>query len=235
MRLEQERKDRKKQKEKEKKERLKAEGKFLTPKQRADRQRAQGMLDALRAQGVEVPEVGGEKKTRLGTRIRKKNQLQTQQSTDDETKTNDESGPEATATESAESKQIIKEDAVAERIKDAWDEDSGDEEESKDTGSSNEASAEDALGSGEKKDKKSLAHNKHAKNGTAEDSVSDDEENSEDDSGGSSEDSDSDVENEHKTDAERKRDKAYARIHVSHLEELIKYYSSFFSKLIVLA
>jgi len=75
-RLEAERKEKKKQKEKERKERLKAEGKLLTPKQKADRARAQAMLEAL---GVsQIPP--GEKKVRPGTRIRpnKKNQQQQQ-------------------------------------------------------------------------------------------------------------------------------------------------------------
>ena len=57
IRLEQERIDRekrelKKQREREKKERLKAEGKFLTPQQRAKQIRAQKSLEALRAQGI---------------------------------------------------------------------------------------------------------------------------------------------------------------------------------------
>ncbi|XP_001949877.1 eukaryotic translation initiation factor 5B [Acyrthosiphon pisum] len=50
LKLEQEKKDKKKQKEKEKKERLKAEGKFLTPKQKADRARAQLLLESYKAQ-----------------------------------------------------------------------------------------------------------------------------------------------------------------------------------------
>jgi translation initiation factor 5B len=77
-RLEQERKERKKKREKERKERLKAEGKLLTPKQRADRARAQAMLEAL---GV-APPPAGEKKFRPGTRIRpSKNKQQQQQAT----------------------------------------------------------------------------------------------------------------------------------------------------------
>ncbi|XP_026820087.1 eukaryotic translation initiation factor 5B [Rhopalosiphum maidis] len=50
IKLEQEKKEKKKQKEKEKKERLKAEGKFLTPKQKADRARAQLLLETYKAQ-----------------------------------------------------------------------------------------------------------------------------------------------------------------------------------------
>ncbi|KAI1296499.1 Eukaryotic translation initiation factor 5B [Halotydeus destructor] len=54
LRLEKERKDKKKQKEKERIERLKKEGKFLTPKQKADRQRALEMVEMLKAQGIVV-------------------------------------------------------------------------------------------------------------------------------------------------------------------------------------
>lgn len=50
LKLEQEKREKKKQKEKEKKERLKAEGKFLTPKQKADRARAQLLLETFKAQ-----------------------------------------------------------------------------------------------------------------------------------------------------------------------------------------
>lgn len=65
LRLEQERKEKKKLKEKQRKERLKAEGKFLTTKQKQDRARAQAMIEALKAQGLELPDVG-EKKPRPG-------------------------------------------------------------------------------------------------------------------------------------------------------------------------
>lgn len=66
LRLEQERKEKKKLKEKQRKERLKAEGKLLTTKQKQDRARAQAMIEALKAQGFDLPEVG-EKKPRPGT------------------------------------------------------------------------------------------------------------------------------------------------------------------------
>merc|ERR1711928_43438 len=84
IRLEQERIDRekrelKKQREREKKERLKAEGKFLTPQQRAKQIRAQKSLEALRAQGIEVPVKGEVRAPRPGTRIRpNKNKEQTE-------------------------------------------------------------------------------------------------------------------------------------------------------------
>lgn len=74
-RKEQERKEKKKQKEKERKERLKAEGKLLTPKQKADRARAQAMLESLGVASIPA----GEKKVRPGTRIRPNKKSQQQQ------------------------------------------------------------------------------------------------------------------------------------------------------------
>lgn len=50
--MEQEKKEKKKQKEKERKERLKAEGKLLTAKQKADRARAQALIDSLKVSYV---------------------------------------------------------------------------------------------------------------------------------------------------------------------------------------
>lgn len=69
LRLEQERKEKKKQKEKERKERLKAEGKLLSAKQKADRARAQAMIESLKAQGLSLPNVG-ERRPRPGTRVK---------------------------------------------------------------------------------------------------------------------------------------------------------------------
>merc|ERR1712096_539225 len=61
-----------KQKEEEerlKKAELKAAGKLLTPAQKQAKLRAEAMLEAMRAQGVDVPAVG-EKRPRPGTRKR---------------------------------------------------------------------------------------------------------------------------------------------------------------------
>lgn len=69
LRLEKERKEKKKQKEKERKERMKAEGRLLTAKQKQDKARAQELINSLKAQGLELPEPG-EKKLRPGTRVK---------------------------------------------------------------------------------------------------------------------------------------------------------------------
>lgn len=55
LRLEQERKDKKKQKEKERKDRLKKEGKLLTPAQKEQKRKAEAMLEAMKQQGIIVP------------------------------------------------------------------------------------------------------------------------------------------------------------------------------------
>ncbi|KAK1129272.1 hypothetical protein K0M31_020400 [Melipona bicolor] len=91
LRLEQERKERKKLKEKQRKERLKAEGKLLTTKQKQDRARAQAMINALKAQGLDVPGVGEKKPPRPGTRVRPgkvKQQISVDEKDDEKTEEN---------------------------------------------------------------------------------------------------------------------------------------------------
>merc|ERR1712051_739336 len=63
----------KKEREKQKKEQLKAEGKWLTPAQKAAKARADAALEAMRAQGAEVPVVG-EKKLTMKERAKLKKQ-----------------------------------------------------------------------------------------------------------------------------------------------------------------
>ena len=53
-RREEEKRAQKKEREKQKKEQLKAEGKWLTPAQKAAKARADAALEAMRAQGAEV-------------------------------------------------------------------------------------------------------------------------------------------------------------------------------------
>uniref|UniRef100_A0A1L8DRV3 Eukaryotic translation initiation factor 5B n=2 Tax=Nyssomyia neivai TaxID=330878 RepID=A0A1L8DRV3_9DIPT len=163
-----ERKEKKKQKEKERKERLKAEGKLLTMKQKQEKARAQAMLEALKAQGVEVPEAG-KKAPRLGTRVRTKKK---DQAVDEEKK---ESSPEEEKPEVVEEKKTP-EDAV----KDAWD------------ATSSEDESEEVKGDDE------------AQEAQSEESESPEESESESES---EEDPD-----DHRTDAEKKREKARARI-----------------------
>ncbi|XP_066257303.1 eukaryotic translation initiation factor 5B [Euwallacea similis] len=130
LRLEQEKKEKKKQKEKERKERLKAEGKLLTAKQKADRARAQALIDSLKAQGVALPDVG-EKKPRPGTRIKPNKQKKEQ--TPEKVKKEEEIRPgeseqEALAQEAKPSEtEPPKEDDEEDNVKDAWDASSDEE------------------------------------------------------------------------------------------------------------
>ena len=62
----------KKERERLKKEQLRKEGKLLTKTQKEAQARAQAMLQAMREQGMEVPEAGVKKGPRPGTRIRNK-------------------------------------------------------------------------------------------------------------------------------------------------------------------
>ncbi|XP_073840916.1 eukaryotic translation initiation factor 5B [Musca autumnalis] len=124
IRLEAERKERKKQKEQERKARLKAEGKLLTKKQKEDRARAQAMLEALKAQGLEIPDPNEKRPTRPGTRIRpnkKKGPNANQQQ--DETKT-EETAPAPVVQEPVEKKEVVK---------DSWDASDSEEEQNDDT------------------------------------------------------------------------------------------------------
>ncbi|XP_017763309.1 PREDICTED: eukaryotic translation initiation factor 5B [Eufriesea mexicana] len=132
LRLEQERKERKKLKEKQRKERLKAEGKLLTTKQKQDRARAQAMLNALKAQGLDLPGVG-EKKPRPGTRIRP-NKVKQQTSVDEKDNEKvEESVPEADRVEVEIIDQQVKEfEEKKDDVKDSWDAESSEDEQDED-------------------------------------------------------------------------------------------------------
>uniref|UniRef100_T1PH61 Eukaryotic translation initiation factor 5B n=1 Tax=Musca domestica TaxID=7370 RepID=T1PH61_MUSDO len=165
IRLEAERKERKKQKEQERKARLKAEGKLLTKKQKEDRARAQAMLEALKAQGLEIPDPNERRPARPGTRIRPKkkgpnanNQQQNDTKTEETTTT-------PVVQEPVEKKEVVKE---------SWDASDSEEEQNDDT----------SQATTNNDDKTS---NDNAQEGGEGDSDEDD-----DDSAGSDEDDDSD-------------------------------------------
>ncbi|KAK6619541.1 hypothetical protein RUM43_012298 [Polyplax serrata] len=198
LRLEKEKKEKKKQKEKERKERLKAEGKLLTAKQKADKMRAQEMINALRAQGLELPDPG-EKKARPGTRIKpsKTKSLVSQNSTED-VKESDSTAvptPEQVQVEIVDTKVEAKEETDESDVKDTWDADSSDEE---DTSEKVET-------------KPSQTQKQQFKEKESEESETEEEEDDEDEEE-SSEEEESESEDEHKTDAEKKRERALLRI-----------------------
>ncbi|XP_058465777.1 eukaryotic translation initiation factor 5B isoform X2 [Malaya genurostris] len=191
LRLEQEKKERKKLKEKERKERLKAEGKLLTAKQKQDRMRAQAMLDALKAQGVEIPEAGVEKKVRYGTRIRPKKKDDA--SKEEESKEQSPTVEEQQAMDSEKAEEKVKVDEV----KDSWD--ASDSEEEQDEPEKEEVAP--------KKKSESSTKPKH------EDSDEDDEDDeSDDDDSEDASESDSDSEEDTRPESEKMRQRALERI-----------------------
>lgn len=201
LRLEQERKDKKKQKEKERKERLKAEGKLLTAKQKADRARAQALIDSLKAQGVELPDVG-EKKPRLGTRVKpskpKKDALQ--QETKEETP-NEEQHEEPKEKLEKEEPKVEEPKEEEEDVKDAWDASSS-EDESEEVSAAKNAEA------------KSQPAKSAAKAEQEKDDESDDSSSEEETESGSESDSDDEDEEEEdtKNTAAKSRERAEERI-----------------------
>ncbi|XP_058830857.1 eukaryotic translation initiation factor 5B [Topomyia yanbarensis] len=191
LRLEQEKKDRKKLKEKERKERLKAEGKLLTAKQKQDRMRAQAMLDALKAQGVEIPEAGVEKKVRLGTRIRPKKK-------DDAAK----EGESKEQSPTVEEQQKIEAEKAEEKVKidevkDSWDASDSEEE-------LEEPETEAPV---PKKKPGAASKSKHEESDEEED-----EDDSEDEDSEEATESDSDSEEDTRPEAEKMRQRALERI-----------------------
>ncbi|GIX79732.1 eukaryotic translation initiation factor 5B [Caerostris extrusa] len=133
LRIEQEKKEKKKQKEKEKRERLRAEGKLLTKSQKQNRARMEATLAALKAQGIEVPQIGEKKEPRPRLGDRKKMTKKKSLSQDVPTEV-----PETEDSASKESSPQIEEkvpeppslpvEEEEDDVKDAWDETSDEEE-----------------------------------------------------------------------------------------------------------
>ena len=198
-RLEQEKKDRKKQKEKERKERLKAEGKLLTAKQKLDKARAEAMIQSLRAQGAAVPDVS-ETRVRLGTRVRPSKQKKDEEiAQDHQFKIDVEKDLQATAEEKVDNLDPIEEPIEkaeleqTEEIKDAWDVSS--------EGEDNEENSPEADNISESTARKQVS--------VVEESESEDSKYEE--SSVESED-DSSAESDHRTEAEKIRERAELRI-----------------------
>ncbi|XP_063375223.1 eukaryotic translation initiation factor 5B [Cydia amplana] len=190
IRLEKERKERKKQKEKDRKERLKAEGKLLTPKQKAEKARAQAMLESLKAQGIEVG--GSEKKPpRPGTRV-KPTKLKSQMSQDTPTP-QEEKKVELEIVDKKEEPKKQEKKEEEEGIKDSWDAESSEEEPEP------EPQPEAA--------KPAPAKEKTPAKKVEEDSFSEEEDSSDEDSS-----SEEDSDDEGMTDAQKKRELILKRL-----------------------
>ncbi|XP_072941559.1 eukaryotic translation initiation factor 5B [Epargyreus clarus] len=198
IRLEKERKERKKQKEKERKERLKAEGKLLTPKQKAEKARAQALLESLKAQGIDIG--SAEKKPpRPGTRI-KPTKLKTQMSQEAPPTPSEEKKVELQVVDKKEvqKKPEEKKESDNESVKDAWDAESSEDEV--------EPVKEEPTPPPEEVKKSTPAEEK-AKEKDEEDS-SEEEDGSSDEDSSSEEDSD----DEEMTDAQKKREVILKRL-----------------------
>lgn len=105
---------------------------LLTEKEKLAKQRAKLTLEAWKAQGVEVPETGVEKKQRPGTRVRPKKQIQSQSSLEEVTTPVAESIGAVNLIEGEESKNAEQEETEgdeSEKVKEAWDEESDHDEE----------------------------------------------------------------------------------------------------------
>ncbi|CAD7003298.1 unnamed protein product [Ceratitis capitata] len=205
IRLEAERKEKKKQKEAERKARLKAEGKLLTKKQKEERARAQAMLEALKAQGLEIPDPTEKRPTRLGTRIRpkKKGPASKEEQAEADAKAAEEAAAAAKAQQEAAEKQEI--------VKDSWDASDSEEEANGDDDTSQ------ATTTTTNNDEKSNSGGEVATIGSAANAEesSDEESEDDDDSEDESEGSDSESEKEeaiNANDAEARRLRAEARI-----------------------
>uniref|UniRef100_A0A2M4BA80 Eukaryotic translation initiation factor 5B n=1 Tax=Anopheles marajoara TaxID=58244 RepID=A0A2M4BA80_9DIPT len=211
LRLEQERKEQKKQREKERRDRLKAEGRLLTAKQKQDRARAQAMLEALKAQGVEIPEATTEKRVRPGTRIRpKKNQEKESES------------KEASPGDGEEKEPEVKEEEVpkVKEVKESWDASDSEEEEPAKEEERPPAPAEGSSKGSEAKQKqkqKSVEEDDEDDNegddDGDDDSEDDDDDDDDDDSDSDEDDSDSSSEaGNRRKEAEKMRQRALDRI-----------------------
>lgn len=204
-RLEQEKKDRKKLKEKERKERLKAEGKLLTQKQKLDKARADAMIESLKAQGVAVPGVG-EKRVRPGTRVRPSKQKKEEEPAAEtpavaEVKTPaDEAKVEAVEEVTETEPEPEPEPEPVEEIKDEWDASSGEEEN------------EDSPPVSENKDSEPAKKAPAKKQESVEEESESEESESEEESSDESEDDSSSEESDHRTEAEKMRERAELRI-----------------------
>merc|ERR1712013_127214 len=195
---EEERKAAKKEREKQKKAELKAAGKLLTPAQKQAKQRAEAMLEAMRAQGVDVPAIG-EKRPRPGTRKRpNKNKQAGKEMTPEESSAKD-STPEVEEVKEPPKEEV--KEGVKEEVADSWDA----EEDVKDSwDAESEEEAEKAPLKVEERVEEPEKADDEEEESESEEDESDEE--SEEESSSEEEDEEDD------TPAESKRERAIARI-----------------------
>lgn len=224
-RKETERKEREKQKKKDKIARQKAEGTFLTEKQKQDRARAMAQLEALKQQGVHIPtkaEIAPEKaaepqKKKIvyvdKKKLAKKQQQQQQSESHEPSPVAEEVATEPPSKESTpveEAKPVV-EVAPPEEPKDAWDAESEEEEEKEEEKKVDVAVKAPAT----KKEAKKKVEEESDEESDDDESDDDDDESSsesESDSDSDSDSDDSDSSDDGLTEKERARQKAQARI-----------------------
>ncbi|XP_043249774.1 eukaryotic translation initiation factor 5B [Colletes gigas] len=214
LRLEQERKEKKKLKEKQRKERLKAEGKLLTTKQKQDRARAQAMLNALKAQGLDLPDVA-DKKHRPGTRIRS-NKVKQQVSVDE--KDDGKMDESITDTDKVEVEIVDQQSKETEEtlddVKDSWDAESSEDEPEEDKSDEVPKTPKKVKGTNLSSDKRKEAQNKISRKEFSE-SESESDSGSESDTEESGDDSGLE---DKVSDAARKKERARERIQLRRIE-----------------
>merc|ERR1712142_642085 len=236
-RKEAERKEREKQKKKDKIARQKAEGTFLTEKQKQDRARAMAQLEALKQQGVHIttkaeiaPEKAAEPQKKKIVYVDKKKLAKKQQQQAQQQNESHESTPvaedvvseavskEATPTE-AEPTPVV-EVAPPEEPKDAWDAESEEEEEEevKEEPKKVEVQVKEAPAAKKDAKKKAVEESDDDSDEDESDDEDDDDDDDESSSESSSEDDsdsdsdDSDSSDDGMTEKERARQKAQDRI-----------------------
>merc|ERR1711962_596722 len=206
---EEEKRAAKKEREKQKKDQLKAEGKWLTPAQKAAKARADAALEAMRAQGAEVP-VAGEKKLTMKERAKLKKQNKSRHA--EQAAASKETTPEKVVEEMVEvvkveeSKEPEKAAEEEEDVLDNWmDADDSDKEE------------EAKKNQSEKKEKASpegeqVGGDEDSEEEESEDEEEEEESESEEESSSEEEEEEDLEETDGKTLAEIKRERAIARI-----------------------
>ncbi|KAL1115953.1 hypothetical protein AAG570_005448 [Ranatra chinensis] len=213
LRLEQERKDRKKAKEKEKKERLKAEGKLLSSKQKVDRARVEVMIEAMKAKyaNVVAPPTAGQPpaKHKPFTKLKKR---KPQEATETNQARSDVVQVEIVDAKAEDGKPALEDEAEDVAVKDTWDAESseGEEEEKPAIDSAAKTSVDRT-----KPSPSAVSPPAGGKTGTKHSGDGSDSEDSESGSEGSDSGNESDSDggtSRAKKDAAKKRERALARI-----------------------
>jgi len=198
--LDEEKKRLKKEREKLKKEELKKQGLLLSKAEREKKARAEAMLAAMRAQGVDVPAIG-EKRPRPGTRKRM-NQKMRHHQPEPETPKEKEEEDKSTSEEPAEQpKEESKVEEPKEEVADSWDA----EDDIKDSWDAESDGEKEQKPAEEKVEKKEETPTTEDNEDNDEEEESDEESEEEDESEDESDEESSSEEEEDRTEDTRER------------------------------